>query len=88
MQELSNIHDLYDKLKTSVTSKSEQSSSVNLIRKDLVPQLRSSVVDFYKWQQKKVRLIVRQNVDEVILMILHLGSLCTLCSLVFSGGEQ
>lgn len=57
MQELSNIHDLYDKLKTSVTSKSEQSSSVNLIRKDLVPQLRSSVVDFYKWQQKKVRLL-------------------------------
>lgn len=53
LDELSNIHDLYDKLKTSVTSKSEQSSSVNLIRKDLVPQLRSSVVDFYKWQQKK-----------------------------------
>lgn len=56
VQELSNIHDLYDKLKMSVTSKSEQNSA-NLIRKDLVPQLRSTVVDFYKWQQRKVRLL-------------------------------
>ncbi|XP_074487973.1 snRNA-activating protein complex subunit 1-like isoform X1 [Sebastes fasciatus] len=54
LEELSNIHELYGKLKTSFTSTSEQAdSSVNLIRKDLVPQLRSTVVDFYKWQQRK-----------------------------------
>ncbi|XP_040916141.1 snRNA-activating protein complex subunit 1b [Toxotes jaculatrix] len=54
LEELSNIHELYGKLKTSVLSVSEmEDSSVNLIRKDLVPQLRSTVVDFYKWQQRK-----------------------------------
>ncbi|XP_042372759.1 snRNA-activating protein complex subunit 1-like, partial [Plectropomus leopardus] len=54
LEELSNIHELYGKLKTSVGVTSEQTdSSVNLIRKDLVPQLRSTVVDFYKWQQKR-----------------------------------
>lgn len=54
LEELSNIHDLYEKMKVSVASSSEQApSSVNLIRKDLVPQLRSTVVDFYKWQQRK-----------------------------------
>ncbi|XP_073339783.1 snRNA-activating protein complex subunit 1b [Pagrus major] len=53
LDELSNIHGLYDKLKTSVSSTSVHNSSMNLIHKDLVPQLRSSVVDFYKWQQRK-----------------------------------
>eukprot|EP00064_Thunnus_orientalis_P026304 superscaffoldBa00016237_g26804 len=54
LEELSNIHDLYEKMKVSVASSSEQApSSVNLIRKDLVPQLRGTVVDFYKWQQRK-----------------------------------
>lgn len=54
LEELSNIHELYEKMKTSVSSTSEQAvSSVGLIRKDLVPQLRSTVVDFYKWQQRK-----------------------------------
>ncbi|XP_035530074.1 snRNA-activating protein complex subunit 1b [Morone saxatilis] len=54
LDELSNINQLYDKLKTSVFSTAEhEASSVNLIRKDFVPQLRGTVVDFYKWQQKK-----------------------------------
>ncbi|KAM9340748.1 snRNA-activating protein complex subunit 1b [Symphorus nematophorus] len=54
LEELSNIHGLYDKMKTSVCSTSElPASSVSLTRKDLVPQLRGAVVDFYKWQQKK-----------------------------------
>ncbi|KAM7403755.1 hypothetical protein PAMA_004269 [Pampus argenteus] len=51
LEELSNIHDLYEKMKTSV---SEQANlSTNLTRKDLVPELRSTVMDFYKWQQRK-----------------------------------
>ncbi|XP_056250319.1 snRNA-activating protein complex subunit 1b [Seriola aureovittata] len=54
LEELSNIHELYKKLKSSVFMTTEQAdSSVNLIHKDLVPQLRSTVVDFYKWQQRK-----------------------------------
>ncbi|XP_076604959.1 snRNA-activating protein complex subunit 1b [Chaetodon auriga] len=56
LEELSNIHEIYEKLKTSVLSETEQpSSSVSLIRKDLVPQLRGTVVDFYEWQQRKDR---------------------------------
>ncbi|GLD73731.1 snRNA-activating protein complex subunit 1-like protein [Lates japonicus] len=55
LEELSNIHGLYEKLKTSVSSMSEQAdSSLNLTHKDLVPQLRSTVVHFYNWQQRKV----------------------------------
>lgn len=54
LEELSNIHDLYGKLKTSVCLTLEQSeSSVNLIRQDLIPQLRGTVMDFYKWQHRK-----------------------------------
>ncbi|GAA6227422.1 snRNA-activating protein complex subunit 1-like [Lates japonicus] len=54
LEELSNIHGLYEKLKTSVSSMSEQAdSSLNLTHKDLVPQLRSTVVHFYNWQQRK-----------------------------------
>ncbi|XP_059209765.1 snRNA-activating protein complex subunit 1b [Centropristis striata] len=54
LEELSNIDELYGKVKTSVSGMLEQgASSINLIRKDLVPELRSTVVDFYKWQQKR-----------------------------------
>ncbi|KAA8582397.1 hypothetical protein FQN60_009137, partial [Etheostoma spectabile] len=31
----------------------EADASINLIQKELVPELRSTVVDFYKWQQQK-----------------------------------
>ncbi|XP_070698777.1 snRNA-activating protein complex subunit 1b [Pempheris klunzingeri] len=55
LEELSNIHELYGKLKAGVFPASEEATaaSVSLIHKDFVPQLRSSVVDFYKWQQRK-----------------------------------
>ncbi|KAE8289569.1 snRNA-activating protein complex subunit 1 [Larimichthys crocea] len=53
LEELSNINELYEKLKTSVASSEQAVSSINLVRTDMVPQLRSTVVDFYKWQQKK-----------------------------------
>ncbi|KAI9521966.1 hypothetical protein NQZ68_041605 [Dissostichus eleginoides] len=49
LEELSNVHDLYGNLKSSVSETSEE-SSVNLIHQDLIPQLRNTVVDFYKWQ--------------------------------------
>lgn len=52
LEELSNIHNLYDKMKASVFSE-KADSSVKLISTELIPQLRSSVVDFYKWQQRK-----------------------------------
>ncbi|KAI3367887.1 hypothetical protein L3Q82_026224 [Scortum barcoo] len=56
MEELTNVHELYDKLKNSVSSTSgEAAPSIKLIHKDFVPQLRDTVMDFYKWQQKKDR---------------------------------
>lgn len=55
LDEMSNIHQHYDKLKTSTLSLTSAQSdpSTNLIHKNLVPQLRTTVVDFYKWQKKK-----------------------------------
>lgn len=79
VQELSNIHKVYEKLKTSVSASSEQGvSSINLIHKDLVPELRSIVMDFYKWQQKEVRpLFIKIRKYAVILTLLHQVSLRT-----------
>lgn len=55
VQELSNIHEVYAKMKTAVAASSEQAvSSINLIRKNLAPDLHGTVMDFYKWQQKEV----------------------------------
>ncbi|XP_072221195.1 snRNA-activating protein complex subunit 1b [Leuresthes tenuis] len=55
LEEMSNINEMYEKMKTSVISQitAQADSSVNLIRKDLVSRLRSTVLDFYKWQQRK-----------------------------------
>nr|XP_020483316.1 snRNA-activating protein complex subunit 1 [Labrus bergylta] len=56
VEELSNVHSLYEKLKTSASLTSgDAASSLNLIHKDLVSKLQTTVVDFYKWQQKKVK---------------------------------
>lgn len=56
VQELAHVHGLYGKMKESVFPSAEQSaSSVQLIRKDLVLEMRRTVVDFYQWQCKKVR---------------------------------
>ncbi|KAM9841961.1 snRNA-activating protein complex subunit 1b [Aulostomus maculatus] len=55
LEEMSNIHTLYEKLKTSAASELPEmrDSGLHLMRTDLVPQLRSTVVDFYKWLQWK-----------------------------------
>lgn len=54
LEELSNIHDVYGKLKTSASLTSEDTaSSVNLVHKNLIPKLRNTVLDFYKWQQRE-----------------------------------
>lgn len=56
LQEMDNIHQHYENLKASTLSltSAQQDPSVSLIRKNLVPQLRSAVVDFYNWQKRKV----------------------------------
>ncbi|XP_026159177.1 snRNA-activating protein complex subunit 1b [Mastacembelus armatus] len=54
LEELSNVHKLYENLKNSVFATAEQAHpdpSLNLIQKDFVPEIRGTVVDFYKWQQ-------------------------------------
>ncbi|XP_020569305.1 snRNA-activating protein complex subunit 1 isoform X1 [Oryzias latipes] len=52
LEELSNVHELYEKMKSSVTSQAE-SSSMNLTHKDLTSRLRGAVIDFHNWQQTK-----------------------------------
>lgn len=52
LEELTNVHDLYGKLKSSVSETSEN-SSVNLISQDLIPQLRNTVMGFHKWQNRE-----------------------------------
>ncbi|KAM4625589.1 snRNA-activating protein complex subunit 1b isoform 2-T2 [Polymixia lowei] len=53
LEEMSNVHEQYDQLKAVVFSPPGQpDSSVHLIREDIVPRLRSSVVDFNKWQKQ------------------------------------
>lgn len=53
---MDNVHQHYENLKASTLSltSAQQDPSVSLIRKNLVPQLRSTVVDFYNWQKRKV----------------------------------
>ncbi|CAI5697173.1 unnamed protein product [Oreochromis niloticus] len=55
LEEMDNVHQHYENLKASTLSltSAQQDPSVSLIRKNLVPQLRSTVVDFYNWQKRK-----------------------------------
>ncbi|KAG7510374.1 hypothetical protein JOB18_020242 [Solea senegalensis] len=54
LEELSNVHTMYTELKSSVFPPPQQTdSSVDLIHRDMVPQLLSTVKDFYKWRQRK-----------------------------------
>lgn len=74
MQELSNIHEVYAKMKTAVAASSEQAvSSINLIRKNLAPDLHGTVMDFYKWQQKEVGHVWE---DVWILAFARLSRVC------------
>uniref|UniRef100_A0A1A7YIA3 Small nuclear RNA activating complex, polypeptide 1b n=1 Tax=Iconisemion striatum TaxID=60296 RepID=A0A1A7YIA3_9TELE len=60
LEEMSNVNDLYENMKASVLSQmtTPDDSSFNLTRKDLVSQLRGTVLEFYQWQQGK------ETVDE------------------------
>lgn len=51
IEELSNVHGLYENLKSSACPQSD--SSLNLTHKNLVQTLRGTVLDFYRWQQDK-----------------------------------
>lgn len=74
LQELSNIHELYAKMKTAVTASSEQAvSSIDLIRKNLVPELHGTVMDFYKWQQSGVGHFWRERLNIAFFFF------CTFC---------
>lgn len=66
LEEMSNIHDLYKKLKTSVISEAsaQMDPSINLIHENLVPELRGTVVDFYQWQQRKESVDDDEDVGE------------------------
>lgn len=51
LEELSNVHGLYEKLKSSLCLQSD--SSLDLTHQNLVQTLRGTVLDFYRWQQDK-----------------------------------
>lgn len=55
LEELSNVHSLYENLKSSIRaeSESESESGLNLAQQNLVPKLKGTVLDFYSWQQDK-----------------------------------
>ncbi|XP_061742732.1 snRNA-activating protein complex subunit 1b isoform X1 [Nerophis ophidion] len=54
LEELSNIHELYGKLKTAVYSEAQHADlGMNLIKTDLTPRLRGSVMTFHTWQKRK-----------------------------------
>nr|XP_057947203.1 snRNA-activating protein complex subunit 1-like [Doryrhamphus excisus]XP_057947251.1 snRNA-activating protein complex subunit 1-like [Doryrhamphus excisus] len=54
LEELSNVHELYGKIKTSMYSEEQQADlGINLIHKNLIPQLRGSVMTFHLWQKRK-----------------------------------
>ncbi|KAK7903951.1 hypothetical protein WMY93_016558 [Mugilogobius chulae] len=51
LEEMSNVHSLYENLKSSVCPESD--SSLSLVHPDLVQNLKGTVLDFYRWQQNK-----------------------------------
>lgn len=53
LEEMSNINELYKNMKTSIISQITPAAngSVNLIHEGIVPQLCSTVLEFYNWQQ-------------------------------------
>lgn len=63
LEELTNVHDLYGTLKSSVSETSEN-ASVSLTRDDLIPQLRSTVMDFHKWQSRQGAADEDEDEDE------------------------
>ncbi|XP_029972175.1 snRNA-activating protein complex subunit 1b [Salarias fasciatus] len=76
LEELSNVHKLYDNLKKSVFSPALRAGGapgapgdrgdrgVDLVRADLVPQLRGTVLDFYKWQLTQDRSLKDEDSGE------------------------
>ncbi|CAG5866910.1 snRNA-activating protein complex subunit 1b [Menidia menidia] len=54
LEEMSNVQNIYENMKTSVISQmtAGEDFSVNIVRKDLVSRLRSTVLDYYMWQKK------------------------------------
>lgn len=61
LEELSNVHGLYSSLKSSLCPQSESESGLNLCHQNLVPNLRKTVLDFYRWQQDKFAKSLKQD---------------------------
>ncbi|XP_077395212.1 snRNA-activating protein complex subunit 1b [Festucalex cinctus] len=53
MEELSNIHRLYDQLKSSYSQAQRQRLGMDLVHKNLPARLRGHVVTFHDWQKRK-----------------------------------
>ncbi|XP_047230042.1 snRNA-activating protein complex subunit 1-like isoform X2 [Girardinichthys multiradiatus] len=66
LEEMSNIYELYKNMKTNIISQitAPTNTSVNLIRKDIVSQLCSTVMEFYNWQQGRDIFDEHKNIYE------------------------
>ncbi|XP_038130169.1 snRNA-activating protein complex subunit 1-like [Cyprinodon tularosa] len=55
LEEMANVDELYKNMKASCTAEmsTRESTSVNLIRPEIVSQLFSTALDFYNWQQER-----------------------------------
>ncbi|XP_062325864.1 snRNA-activating protein complex subunit 1b [Osmerus eperlanus] len=54
LEEVSNVHQHYEQLKTAISSTPGQPDpELRLVNKDLVPHLRNAVVEYYQWQSKR-----------------------------------
>ncbi|XP_036431026.1 snRNA-activating protein complex subunit 1b isoform X2 [Colossoma macropomum] len=52
LEELSNVHEHYEKLKQAVSPQPD-TPDLSLIKQNLVPKLRSAVLTYYSWQQNQ-----------------------------------
>ncbi|KAM4541246.1 snRNA-activating protein complex subunit 1b isoform 1-T2 [Fundulus diaphanus] len=66
LEEMSNIGELYKKMKTSIISQTTtpENAFVNLIHKEIVPQLCTTVLEFYNWQQERDIIDEHKNSHE------------------------
>lgn len=65
LDELSNVHEHYEQLKAAISATPGQADPApSVIRKELVPQLRDAVMEYYQWQNKQKHQDSGETADE------------------------
>uniref|UniRef100_A0A3B3QZH8 Small nuclear RNA activating complex polypeptide 1 n=1 Tax=Paramormyrops kingsleyae TaxID=1676925 RepID=A0A3B3QZH8_9TELE len=72
LEEIMNVQQHYEKMKAAIsTTLGQKYSGISLIRKDLSLQLRDTVMEYHKWQEKVVSCLLRSS---GLIVCLLLGS--------------